>query len=149
MIAVSNGRPIAAMDATWLRMDRPKNLMVIESVMWFDTPVDWDRLVGVVGRRMVARYPVFRQRPIESWIPLGPPAGRTTRTSGWTGTSSGPRSSAGRTGDKAALERYVEQQMHRPFRRDHPLWEMHFVDGVGSGSALVVRCTTPSPTGSR
>ena len=29
--------------------------------------------------------------------------------------------------------------MHRPFRRDRPLWEMHFIDGYGAGSALVVR----------
>src|SRR5690349_8762062 len=72
VIVVSNRRPIAAVDATWLRMDRPDNLMVIESVVWFETPVDWDRLAGVVRRRMVARYPVFRQRPVFSRTPLVP-----------------------------------------------------------------------------
>ncbi len=133
-------RQVGSVDAAWLRMDRPNNLMVIDSVVWFDTPVDWDRLVGVVGRRMVARYPVFRQRPIESWNPLVPPVWEDDPDFRLDrhiirATLSGPDGH----GDKVALERYVEQQMHRPFRRDHPLWEMHFVDGVGSGSALVVR----------
>lgn len=133
-------RLVGPVDATWLRMDRPNNLMVIDSVVWFDTPVDWDRLAAVVGRRMVARYPVFRQRPVPSWNPFMPPSWeddphfqlerhivRATLAG-----ADGP-------GDEAALERYVERQMHRPFHRDHPLWEMHFVDGFGSGSALVVR----------
>ena len=137
MIAVSNGRPIAAMDATWLRMDRPENLMVIESVMWFDTPVDWDRLAGVVRRRMVARYPVFRQRPVDSRIPLVQPRWEDDRD--FRLERHIVRARLAEPGDEAALERYVEAQMNRPFQRNHPLWEMHFLDGFGSGSALVVR----------
>ena len=134
---VSSRRPVGAVDGTWLRMDRPENLMVIESVLWFDTPVDWDRLEGVVRRRMLAPYPVFRQRPVASRIPLVPsyweddPDFRLERHI--------VRARLAPPGDEAALERYVEAQMHRPFRRDRPLWEMHFVDGFGAGSALVVR----------
>ncbi len=125
------------MDATWLRMDRPDNLMVIESVVWFDTPVDWERLAGVLRRRMIARYPVFRQRPVESRNPLLP--------SYWEDDPDFEldrhviRARLAAPGDEAALERYVEAQMHRPFRRDRPLWEVHFVDGFESGSALVIR----------
>ena len=137
VIVVSNRRPIAAVDATWLRMDRPDNLMVIESVVWSDTPMDWDRLAGVVRRRMVARYPVFRQRPVYSRSPLTPPY--------WEDDPDFRlerhivRARLAPPGDETTLQRYVEAQMHRPFRRNHPLWEMHFVDGFGSGSALMVR----------
>ena len=137
MIVVSSRRPVGAVDGTWLRMDRPENLMVIESVLWFDTPMDWDRLEGVVRRRMVAPYPVFRQRPVESRNPLTPPY--------WEDDPDFRlerhivRALLAAPGDDAALQRYVEAQMHRPFRRDRPLWEMHFVDGLGAGSALVIR----------
>ncbi len=31
-------------DAAWLHMDRPTNLMVITSVMWFEEPLDLPRL---------------------------------------------------------------------------------------------------------
>jgi Protein of unknown function (DUF2505) len=31
-------RQVGSVDAAWLRMDRPNNLMVIDSVVWFDTP---------------------------------------------------------------------------------------------------------------
>jgi WS/DGAT/MGAT family acyltransferase len=121
-------------------MDRPNNLMVIESVVWFGTPVDWDRLALVVQRRMVARYPVFRQRPVESRNPLSPPHWeddpdfRLERHIA-RATLAGPDG----PGTEAELQRYVENQMHRPLRRDRPLWEMHFVDGFGAGSAVVVR----------
>ena len=69
-------------DTAWLHMDRPTNLMVINSVLLFDEPVDWERLKQVTQRRMVDRYPRFRQRVVESRLPLLPPtSGRTIRTS--------------------------------------------------------------------
>jgi WS/DGAT/MGAT family acyltransferase len=118
-------------------MDRPENLMVIESVLWFDTPVDWDRLEGVVRRRMLAAYPVFRQRPVDSRRPLAPPYWEDDPD--FRLERHVVRARLAAPGDEAALQRYVEAQMHRPFRRDRPLWELHFVDGFGAGSALVVR----------
>ena len=110
MIAVSNGRPIAAMDATWLGT-AAENLMVIESVMWFDTPVDWHRLAGVVRRRRVARYPVFRQRPGGLAHPAVQPR--------WEDAPTAPAGAAHRPAPaspipaarRPLLERYVEAQI--------------------------------------
>ena len=48
-------------DAAWLRMDRSTNLMVINSLMWFDEPPDWDRLRAIYVERIVERFPRFRQ----------------------------------------------------------------------------------------
>jgi WS/DGAT/MGAT family acyltransferase len=118
-------------------MDRPENLMVIESVIWFDTPVDWDRLAGVIWRRMVAPYPVFRQRPVESRNPLTPPQWEDDPDFRMERHLVRTRLPA--PGDDAALQQYVQAQMHHPLPRNHPLWEMHFVDGFGAGSALVIR----------
>jgi hypothetical protein len=130
-------RPIGAVDTIWLNMDRPNNLMIIDSVMLFDEPVDWDRLTLMLRRRLVDRFPVFRQRPVDPAHPLGLPH--------W---EDDPRFALGRhvrrvrlpePGDDAVLQRYIEQQIHRPFNRRHPLWEYHLIDGYGPGAAVLAR----------
>jgi WS/DGAT/MGAT family acyltransferase len=42
-------------------------------------------------------------------------------------------------GDDAALQAYLEEQIHRPFDRQHPLWEYHFIDGYRDGCAVMPR----------
>ena len=37
---MSSHHPMPHADAAWLRMDTPTNLMVINSLMWFDEPPD-------------------------------------------------------------------------------------------------------------
>ena len=64
---------LSSADAAWLHMDRPTNLMVINSVLLFDEPVDWERVKEVTQPRLVDRYPRFRQRVVESRLPLRPP----------------------------------------------------------------------------
>src|SRR5271165_3180729 len=60
-------------DAAWLHMDRPTNLMVINSVLRFDEQLDWLRLEEVVARRLVAPYPRFHQRAAERRLTVGGP----------------------------------------------------------------------------
>ena len=60
-------------DTAWLHMDRPTNLMVINSVLLFDEPVNWERLQQITQRRLVDRFPRFRQHVVESRLPLRPP----------------------------------------------------------------------------
>ena len=47
--------------------------MAINSVSRFDQPVDWERVKQITQRRLVDRYPRFRQRVVESRLPLRPP----------------------------------------------------------------------------
>jgi Thioredoxin/Wax ester synthase-like Acyl-CoA acyltransferase domain len=61
-------------DLARLNMDRPTNLMVINAVLLFDQPVDWERVKQITQRRLVDRYPRFRQRVAESQLPLRPPS---------------------------------------------------------------------------
>lgn len=130
-------RLIGPVDTIWLNMDRPENLMVIDSVMWFDDPVDWERLKLVVQHRLVDRYPVFSQRPVDPNLGLGLPHWEddpdfALRRHMHHRTLPAP-------GNELALQRYVEKQMHHPLDREHPLWEVHLLDGFGSGSAVVMR----------
>ena len=62
---MSTSHAMSSADAAWLHMDRPTNLMVINSVLWFDEPVDWDAYRGLVRERLVERFDRFRQRPVE------------------------------------------------------------------------------------
>jgi diacylglycerol O-acyltransferase / wax synthase len=64
---------LAAADTAWLHMDRPTNLMVINAVELFDKPPDWERVRQIVQSRLVDRYPRFRQRVVESRLPLRAP----------------------------------------------------------------------------
>lgn len=134
---MSERRSIGPVDTMWLNMDRPSNLMVIDSVMWFDETIDIDRLAEVVEHRLVGRYPVFSQRPVPPSNPFGMPYWEDDpdfdlRRHLRTGTLAAP-------GDQDALQRYVENRMSVPFDRDHPLWEMTLLHGFGTGCAVVCR----------
>jgi WS/DGAT/MGAT family acyltransferase len=134
---MTGNRPIGAVDTIWLNMDRPNNLMIIDAIQWFDAPVDWDRLTVVLEDRLVGRFPVFRQRPVDPALHVGLPH--------WEDDTDFDlnrhiiRATLPEPGDDAALQRYIEEQVHRPFDRMHPLWEYHYIDGYGAGAALLSR----------
>jgi diacylglycerol O-acyltransferase len=124
-------------DAAWLHMDRPTNLMVITSVMWFDEPIDRAALTAVVRERLVGRYERFRQRVAESHMPL--------RTPHW---EDAPDFDLQRhvhhlalpaPGGDAELRELVSDLMATPLDRSKPLWDLYVVDGFRGGSALVSR----------
>ena len=62
---------MSAVDSAWLRMDKPGNLLVINSVMWSAEAADFDVLRSVIEERMLNRFPRFRQRPQGSRVPMG------------------------------------------------------------------------------
>ena len=64
---------MSSADTAWLHMDRPTNLMVINSVDLFDQPLDWDRVKEITQTRLIDRYPRFRQRVVESRLPWQAP----------------------------------------------------------------------------
>ncbi len=57
---------MSSVDKAWLRMDRPTNLMIINSVMLFDEVLDFAHFQAVCEHRLVEPYPRFRQRIVES-----------------------------------------------------------------------------------
>ena len=136
-MAVANRRPMSPLDSIWLAMDRPNNLMVIDSVMFLGEAPDWDEFIRLFETRVVERFPVFRQHPEQAGLLGSRPhwvddeefdLGRHFRRA----TLPGP-------GDDAALQRYMEQHLSTPLDPSHPLWEVHLLDGHGSGAAIFVR----------
>jgi diacylglycerol O-acyltransferase / wax synthase len=131
------GRRVGPVDTIWLHMDRPNNLMVIDAVMWFDEPVDWDRVTRTLSSRVLGRFPVFTQRPVHPRIPLGPP--RWEDDPHFDLERHLVRARLPEPGDDATLQAYLEEQVHRPFDPLHPLWEYHYIDGYRSGCAIMGR----------
>jgi diacylglycerol O-acyltransferase / wax synthase len=130
-------RPIDPVDTIWLNMDRPNNLMVIESLIMLEGPMDWDRFLAVVQRRMVDRYPVFSQRPVWPRLHLGMP--HWEDDPGFALERHVRRATLPEPGDDAALQDYVNRFISVPLERDRPLWEIHLIDGYGAGSAVYAR----------
>jgi len=128
---------LSSADTAWLRMDRPTNLMVITSVMLFDEPLDIERVREVYRHRLIGRYPRFRQRVVESSLPLRPPH--------WEDDPNFDLShhvhhvALPAPGDTAALQEFVANLMSTPLDRNRPLWQVQVVDGYLGGSAIVNR----------
>lgn len=122
-------------DAAWLHMDRPNNRMIVNSVMWFDEPLDWDVVRDLLQERLVKRFPHFSQRVVEqpgyAW---------------WKDVENFDLDKhlihATLPGDSGQreLQRYVSGTLHQTFDLNLPLWELHLIDGYnGKGSAILAR----------
>ncbi|GAA4403432.1 wax ester/triacylglycerol synthase family O-acyltransferase [Fodinibacter luteus] len=130
-------RSMGAVDAIWLSMDSPDNLMVIDSVMMLEGPVEWERLEAVVQHRLVDRYPVFTQRVVESPSPVGMPHWEDDEN--FTLAGHLHRVQLPEPADDAALQAFIEQKMQEPLRRDRALWDLYLVDGHEGGAVVVSR----------
>ncbi len=138
---------MSSADAAWLHMDRPTNLMVINSVLLFDEPLDFDRVKRVHEERLVGRFPKFRQRVAESRLrfPVTVVGGRPD----FDLDHHVHHFALPAPNDQAALQGLVGDLMTMPLDRNRPLWHNYVVDGFGLGPALdQSACTIASPTGS-
>ena len=125
-------------DAAWLGMDSPDNLMMVTAVLHLDAPVDRERLAAVLRHRLVERFPKFSMRPLPSGSPFEQPV--------WTEDPDFDLDrhvvEAGtRVGDEgvAAL---VSELLGQPLDMRHSPWQFHLVDvpaDDGPRSALVAR----------
>lgn len=124
---------MSAVDAAWLRMDRPTNLMMIVGVILFDGCVEFARFRNTIEQRFL-KFPRFRCRATQDavsahWEPdrdfaidqhvlqvaLPAPAGQ------------------------AELEALVSDLAGTDLDRRRPLWQFHFVENFSGGSAVILR----------
>ena len=126
---------MAANDAAWLHMDRPVNRMIVTSVMWFDEALDADAVEALFADRLVAKYPRFTQRVVETasgvWWEDDPNFDLAHHLR---------RAALPAPGDVPTLHRFTGELASEPLPRDLPLWQAHVVAGFrGRGSAIVMR----------
>ena len=127
-------------DVAWLHMDRPTNLMVVNTVLWFDAPVDQASVLQVFQDRVVSRFRRFRQRAADPALTLAPwAAPEWADDAGFALADHVSRTRLPAPGDQRALQRAASGLAGRPLRKDRPLWELHLLDGYGDGGALLLR----------
>jgi len=130
---------MSAQDALWLTMDRPNNLMVIDSVMWFASPLDWPAVEQTVLDRLVEPFAVFRSRP--------KPQGST-----WVWEEVDDFELADHLeyvelpdgGEFEQLRQFIGAQRSVAFDKNRPLWTIYCItnlvmDDGSAGSAVLAR----------
>lgn len=117
--------PINPSDLTFLNMDRPTNLMIVNGLMWFDDEPDWDAVRVVLQERLVERFPVVSRRPAlidGTWMWQDEPdfdLDRHVR-----------QVTIGGTADLLAAQEYISDRISHPLDKDHPLWEIDILTGL-------------------
>ncbi|KZS74447.1 hypothetical protein A4G29_03485 [Mycobacterium kansasii] len=128
-------RRLGIQDSLWLEMDRPNNLMVVDTVVWTADPLDWSRVRQVIEERLTTRYPVFRSLAVKdrdgSWwwevddefdferhvtvVDLKDPD------------------------DRRELQALVASHRTEMLDRNRPLWQGIWVNRYRDGSAIIMR----------
>ncbi|MBD2759472.1 DUF1298 domain-containing protein [Yimella sp. cx-573] len=131
--------PIAVQDELWLTMDRPTNLMIIDSLVWLEQAPKWPALRAIIRDRMVDRYPVFRCHPQEidgrmHWVADADfRLARHVR-----------KAKLGAPVDEESVRRLVAAERSKAFDRNHPLWSVQLIEAVHRadgriGAAVLLR----------
>lgn len=123
-MAALDGVRIPLRDQLWLLMDRPDNLMYINSLLWFSRVPDWDAVTEAISSRMIERYPVFRrvpQRRGRRWYWVDDPQFDLANHL--------VHRRLPDPGGRAEAEAYVAEQMGVPLPGGQPLWRTEFIEG--------------------
>ena len=127
---------MSSVDAAWLGMEDPTNLMMVTGVMTLDGKVDLKRLRAVLDRRL-APFQRFHQKVVR-------PRSRGFLPH-WSDDPHFDIDNHVRHialpapgGDKA-LSDMVSDLMSEPLDFSKPLWQMHVIDGYEGGSVVLAR----------
>ena len=126
---------MSAADTAWLHMDRPANPMVVHSVVLFGGPLEMGTVEELLQRRLVDRFPRFRQRVVEA---LGRPPVYEDDPS-FDIANHVRRLSLPAPGDRAALQDLVSELIAPQLDRSKPLWEANLIEGYEDGAAVLWR----------
>jgi diacylglycerol O-acyltransferase len=128
--------PFRNVDASWLRMDDPVNLMVVTGVLVLDAPVALARLRELVEKRLL-RFRRFTSRVVPPFAGVGLPSwepdpdfdlDRHLRVE-----------KLGAEAGEPALQAFVSRLLSEPLPADRPLWTFHVIEHFRGGSAIVAR----------
>jgi diacylglycerol O-acyltransferase len=122
-------------DAAWLHMDRAGNPMVVNALVWFDEPLDGERVKETLSSRLVDEFPRFRRRVAD---PLGRPP-RFEDQPGFEIDQHLHRLTLPAPGDTEVLRDLVSDLITPPLDPNRPLWQAYLIDGYGEGCAILYR----------
>ena len=126
---------LGVQDALWLEMDRPNNLMVVDSVVWTAEPLDFDKVRAVVTERLIERYPVFRSRAVKDddgvwcWEPFAD----------FDFDDHVRIVNLKKPSDPRSLQAVVAAHRTEMLDRNLPLWQAIWIRRYRKGSAMILR----------
>ncbi len=124
---------MSAVDAAWLRMDRPTNLMIIVGVVVFESRVNFRRFRRTIGQRFL-EYPRFRCRALQDTV-----FARWETDTDFDLDRHVIRVSLPAPAGQHELESLVSRLAGTDLDRRRPMWQFHFVDDFQGGSAAILR----------
>jgi WS/DGAT/MGAT family acyltransferase len=130
------GTLLRNVDASWLRMDDPTNLMVVTGVLVLDGPLGVERVRALLEERLV-RYPQFTSRVATPVAGVGLPSWEPDPDFSLDRHLHVERLGPG-AGDPA-LRAFVSDLLSRPLPPGRPLWSVHLVPRFQGGSVVVFR----------
>jgi len=128
--------PMSAVDAAWYHMDGPANTATVVGMLLTEIPLDFDKVREVYRHRLLT-FERFKQRVVERGIALSTPH--------WEDVPDFDLDqhlhhiALPAPHDSAALRALVEDIASQPLDHSLPLWQIHVVDDVNGGSALIMR----------
>ncbi|MBK9244053.1 MAG: wax ester/triacylglycerol synthase family O-acyltransferase [Burkholderiales bacterium] len=128
--------PMAPVDAAWYHIDGPANTAMITSIALTGKPLDFARVKTVYTQRL-AQFERFRCRVVENPLPLATP--HWEEVPGFEIGQQMHHVALPAPGGRAALAALLNDLASTPLDRARPLWDVHVVDGVDGGSALITR----------
>lgn len=130
---------MASADAAWLHMDRPDNLMVVNTVAWTERPLDWDAVTEAVRRRLLPAFPRFSQRVLDPPVTMGLIGPRWADMDEFDVRDHLHRVTLPAPGGDAELHAHVSRRAADPLDPSRPRWEADLIDGYRGGSAVLLR----------
>jgi WS/DGAT/MGAT family acyltransferase len=129
-------QPMNNVDAAWLRMEDPTNLMMISGFFQFARPLDFERVRATIAHRLLP-FRRFRQRVVQARLPLRPPFWADDPH--FSLDAHLHRIALPAPGDEAALKELVNHLASTPVDFTKPLWQFHVIENYGGGSLLFCR----------
>jgi WS/DGAT/MGAT family acyltransferase len=129
-------KQMSPVDSAWLHMDEPTNLMMITGVSLLDKPLDFERFRKTLEVRLLT-LDRFTMRVVESVLPVGTPHWEVDAN--FDLDAHIHRVALPSPGDMTELQRLISDLASTPLDFSKPLWNIHLVENVAGGAAMVMR----------
>jgi diacylglycerol O-acyltransferase len=128
--------PMSPVDAAWYHMDSPANPAVVTGILLTKKPLDFEKVKAVYAQRIV-EFDRFRQRVVERGLAIATP--QWEDVADFDIAQHVKHIALATPQDQAALTALIDDIASAPLDHRLPLWQVHVIDGVDGGSALLMR----------
>jgi WS/DGAT/MGAT family acyltransferase len=129
-------KQMSPVDSAWLHMEEPTNLMMITGVSLLDKLPDFERFRKTLEVRLLS-LDRFTMRVVEPVLPVGTPHWEADPN--FDLDAHVHRVALPAPGDMTELQRFISDLASTPLDFSKPLWNIHLVENVAGGAAMVLR----------